>query len=272
MQIQGIPEIIQHPKFIESFEIIGDLSWQVPLTQQQDRTDLLLVQTGRGECRIDEMIVSVAGGDVVMVTSGKSCEVVSSAQSQIKGIVVSFAGLQVSGLPHGRLTPPNALPVISLSKDFSSANRYFTDIHSEARNPVFGSQELVESLLKAVLILLLRNLYQAERDVSPSIASTVKAYIEEHFDQDLTLIKLASLVHVSPYHLAHLFKEEMGISPIKYLIQCRIEEAKRLLTHTSVPISEIASKVGYPNSIYFNLIFKKMTGVPPGKYRKKSKR
>jgi AraC-like DNA-binding protein len=80
---------------------------------------------------------------------------------------------------------------------------------------------------------------------------------------------LAKLVHINAYHLAHTFKEDTGMAPIQYLVHCRIEESKKLLTYSDLSISEIAMKVGYPNANYFNLLFKKMAGVPPGVYRKK---
>jgi YesN/AraC family two-component response regulator len=56
------------------------------------------------------------------------------------------------------------------------------------------------------------------------------------------------------------------------LIYCRIEEAKRLLLGTDLSISDISVRIGYPNSNYFNQIFKKMVGMTPGKFRNDAKR
>ncbi len=116
---------------------------------------------------------------------------------------------------------------------------------------------MIESLTRTILIVTIRKLYLVKPKISPSITHEVKKYIEEYYYQDLTLSDLAAIVYVSPYHLAHIYKEEMGTPPIQYLIQCRIDEAKRLLKYTNLTIREIALKVGYPNGIYFNLLFKK---------------
>ncbi|MHB8061556.1 MAG: helix-turn-helix transcriptional regulator, partial [Ruminiclostridium sp.] len=104
------------------------------------------------------------------------------------------------------------------------------------------------------------------RPISP-ISYKVKMYIEENFQKDLSLNDLSDIVYVSPYHLAHTFKDEMGVSPIQYLINCRIEAAKKLLQNSSKSVVEIASQVGYSNANYFNILFKKATGKSPGKFR-----
>lgn len=264
-----IPDIVRHPSFIQSFSLAGEPSWSNPLGSG-DRTDLFLVQEGRGECLIDDMILSLSAGDVLAPAPGKTYELVSSGQAPLTGIVIACAGVSLTNLPEGCVMPPEAVPVVNLGHDFSSVNRYFTDIHAEAKSPTYGSRDLIQLLMQAAFVILLRKLYHAERQAAPTTAMTVKAYIEENFNRDLTLSDLANLVFVSPYHLAHLYKDEMGVSPIQYLIHCRIEEAKRLLQHSNLTIREIASRIGYPNAIYFNLMFKKITGMPPGKYRKKS--
>ncbi|GGG01776.1 helix-turn-helix transcriptional regulator [Paenibacillus abyssi] len=265
--MQGIPDIIQNPKFLAAYELIGGASWKNPLSDGND-TYIFFVQNGRGECLYNDMIISITGGEIIILPTGARFEIKSSTQSPISGTLISFAGLSISGLPDGFLAAPNKHPVIQLDRDFSSANRFFSDIYNEFQFKTYGSEEMIQSLLNALIVLILRKLYDIFPDTSSSITTDVKKYIEENYDQDLTLSDLASVVFVSPYHLAHVYKEEMGISPIQYLIRFRIEEAKRLLKHSNLTIREIASKIGYPNGIYFNLIFKKMTGMPPGKFRK----
>lgn len=269
--MRPIPEMIQSPEFAAAFEIAGEPSWRNPLPPPADvRTDLLFVQSGRGECLIDDMIVTVSGGDLVIFPPSSRYEIISSVQTPMTGSVISLIGIALAGLPQGYLASPDIHPVVRLDKDFSSVNRFFSDILAESTHQTYGSEALIHSLVNAILVLALRKLYEVEQTVpASSITSEVKKYIEEQFNQDLTLGDLAAVVFVSPYHLAHVFKEEMGISPIQYLIRYRMEEAKRLLKSSNLSIREIASKVGYPNGIYFNLIFKKVTGIPPGKYRKK---
>lgn len=74
---------------------------------------------------------------------------------------------------------------------------------------------------------------------------------------------------MSPYHLAHIFKEITGMSPIHYMIRCRVGEAQNLLISTDYSATQIAAIVGYTNINHFNAIFAKLVGLPPIRYRRK---
>jgi transcriptional regulator GlxA family with amidase domain len=68
--------------------------------------------------------------------------------------------------------------------------------------------------------------------------------------------------------MAHTFKSEYGVSPINYLITCRIREGKRLLTETDLSLSQIAAVLGFSSSSYFSQSFRNAEGVSPTEYRK----
>ncbi|WP_179957611.1 helix-turn-helix domain-containing protein [Exilibacterium tricleocarpae] len=92
-------------------------------------------------------------------------------------------------------------------------------------------------------------------------------YIHSHLDREISLNVLAGLVHMSTYHFARLFKDTVGLPPHKYVMQQRIEKAKRLLRSTDMPVSLVALEVGYTNSNFFHT-FKKVTGHTPNTFRK----
>jgi YesN/AraC family two-component response regulator len=99
-----------------------------------------------------------------------------------------------------------------------------------------------------------------------------KRYIEEKYQTDISLKTLAKLTHINSYHFSHLFKKETGLSPIQHLISYRVEVSKQYLITTDKSIGEIAELVGYQSETYFHNIFKKVTGMPPGRYRSESQR
>ncbi|MNN89103.1 Arabinose operon regulatory protein [compost metagenome] len=98
----------------------------------------------------------------------------------------------------------------------------------------------------------------------------VKEYLNEHYaNPDLSLTYLSGEFELNAKYLSQMFKEEFGVNFLDYLGNVRIQQAKRLLMETGESIQVIGIQVGYPNVRSFMRVFKKLTGVTPGEYRKK---
>jgi AraC family transcriptional regulator, regulatory protein of adaptative response / methylphosphotriester-DNA alkyltransferase methyltransferase len=95
----------------------------------------------------------------------------------------------------------------------------------------------------------------------------ITEYIDKNYTVRLTLETLAEIAHGSPYHLHRTFKSIMGITPVVYIQQIRINKAKEYLIYSNNAISDIALAVGMPTTSYFITFFKKQTGFTPGEYR-----
>jgi two-component system response regulator YesN len=93
-------------------------------------------------------------------------------------------------------------------------------------------------------------------------------YLQEYYNEDLTLEDVARKVHISPSRLSHLFKDELGLTIIEYLTDIRITAAKQMLENSDLMVKQIAEKVGYQEASYFTRVFKKNTGVSPAEYRR----
>ena len=72
---------------------------------------------------------------------------------------------------------------------------------------------------------------------------------------------------MSPTYFSKLFSEEMGCRFTAYLNKVRVEKSKLLLKGSGIPLVDIAGLVGYEDQSYFTKVFKRVTGVSPGKYR-----
>ncbi|OCT11077.1 hypothetical protein A8709_05110 [Paenibacillus pectinilyticus] len=101
---------------------------------------------------------------------------------------------------------------------------------------------------------------------SNSIIAKAQQYIRTHFHEDLSLDSVADFVFLNPVYFCRLFKQYTGLNFTDYLTQIRVEEAIELLRTNKFKIYEVGQKVGYPNSKYFNRVFKKMTGSTPKEY------
>ncbi|ASI35609.1 AraC family transcriptional regulator [Exiguobacterium sp. N4-1P] len=105
-------------------------------------------------------------------------------------------------------------------------------------------------------------------DTPPSIARSL-VYAHEHYADSLGIEDLATVARLSRYHFSRLFKKTVGMTPNHYITRLRVERAAALLTETSKTIDQIAKEIGYPNSNYFNKVFRKESSYSPSEFRKK---
>ena len=92
-------------------------------------------------------------------------------------------------------------------------------------------------------------------------------YINTHYDQRLTLDEVAGRVFLSPPYFSRIFKEETGETFTAFLNRVRVERSRELLRHKHLRLADIALLVGFEDQSYFTKVFKKITGMPPLRYR-----
>ena len=95
----------------------------------------------------------------------------------------------------------------------------------------------------------------------------IKAYVQQHYAEDIDLNTVADLVNITPSHLSTLFKKETGINFSTYLTNIRMFAAKKLLQTPDIFIYEVAEKCGYSNSSYFGKAFRKFWGISPDEFK-----
>lgn len=99
------------------------------------------------------------------------------------------------------------------------------------------------------------------------IISNAKRYIDEHLAEDISVSSIAASLYITPNYFSRLFKRITGEGCNEYIVGKRIEKARSLLETTSIKTGKIAMMVGYKDTNYFSLAFKKHTGKSPTKYR-----
>lgn len=92
-------------------------------------------------------------------------------------------------------------------------------------------------------------------------------YVHENMVEDIGFRDVAAHLKMSAYHFARMFKQSTGESPHRYIVRCRMERAKALLSEARLPISDVAFEVGYKSQSHFTTCFGRMTGVTPGAFR-----
>ncbi|MBA4701393.1 MAG: helix-turn-helix transcriptional regulator [Ruminococcus sp.] len=100
------------------------------------------------------------------------------------------------------------------------------------------------------------------------VVNQIIQYFNKHYSEKISLDQIAQNMYLSTLYISKLFKSETGDTPINYLIQLRMEKARKLMeTEPASSIQSIASQVGYEDAYYFSKLFKKHFGVSPSKYR-----
>lgn len=128
-----------------------------------------------------------------------------------------------------------------------------------------SSKKKISYLLEAVVIQISDNL--AESYSTSSLSNIITTYLYSHYQEKITLKSISQFTYFSAAYCESEFKRQIGKSIIQYLLDIRIEEAKRLLFESSMSCSRIAMAVGFEDANYFSRIFKKKTGYSPLEYR-----
>lgn len=139
----------------------------------------------------------------------------------------------------------------------------------------FGSSELAAGCSKFLLIDPRRSSqspYQAgqfRKSHADHAVLALQEFLEHHFGDHLTLEQMGRVAGLEQRTLLRRFRKATGDSPVLYLQRIRIEAARRHLELSQDSIEEIAWKVGYEDASSFSRLFRKITGMSPGGYRKK---
>ncbi|WP_426490439.1 AraC family transcriptional regulator N-terminal domain-containing protein [Hymenobacter sp. 102] len=132
----------------------------------------------------------------------------------------------------------------------------------------FTIQEMLVRLMQTQARQLLFHNYQ-QHATSHRFAAVVQ-YIKQHLTEQITVEKLAELACMSKATFFRVFKRELGLTPVEYVIQERLQEAKRLLRNPLVKVADVCFRAGFNNTAYFQKIFKQYEGVTPGMYKRQA--
>ena len=235
-------------------------------------SELFYVTHGVGQFRIADQIYPVSANDLVIINANVPHTEISLGDHPLAYIALGVEGLElsVSEEEDGRYC------IVNFENIRDDILFYLKNMLKEIENKSAGYELICQDLMDVLVILLKRQTnFSATlapiRKKSTQLCATVRRYTDGHFSENLSLDSLAQLVHVSKYHMAHAFTQEYGISPINYMLACRIDEGKKLLKNDDFSLSLISQMLGFSSPSYFSQSFKKLTGISPNAYRKQSR-
>lgn len=130
-----------------------------------------------------------------------------------------------------------------------------------------GSAEALQEAFVEEILNCRRALDPGMTGSSVETISRLRAYIDQHCGEDLSLSEMAAKFYISRYQISCLFKQVAGMNYQDYVLSVRMKEAARRLTYTDERLYEIAQAVGFDEPSYFSNVFKKTYGLSPRAYR-----
>lgn len=144
-------------------------------------------------------------------------------------------------------------------------------IHRDTAMDTTWRSELAMNAIEYILLLTGEASGLGRRPLDPRIQQTLE-HIATHPDDDLSVDQLARSANLSPSRFAHLFKDETGQTPQRFVAEARLREAAKLIEVTSMPITDVAAAVGFRSTFHFSTTFRARYEMSPTAYRKRHTR
>ncbi|MCR8636490.1 response regulator [Paenibacillus radicis (ex Xue et al. 2023)] len=142
----------------------------------------------------------------------------------------------------------------------------FQIMHTERIQHFEAVPEEVQRMRQASTIQIYEH-YVSGGDRAVEVA---QQYIRSHYQEELSLEKVAAIVYLNPVYFSQLFKQKTGQGFKEYVIQLRLDQAKLLLANPKLKLADIAERIGYKDMRHFTQVFRKKYGVTPSEFRQGS--
>jgi AraC-like DNA-binding protein/mannose-6-phosphate isomerase-like protein (cupin superfamily) len=233
--------------------------------------ELFYIVGGKGQFLIQDRLYPVNANNLVIINPNVTHTEVSLNAQPLEYIVLGIEGVALA-------TSENSNGQFCILDHFESLeiSGCLRNILREMEQKSTGYEDVCQAYMEILIIRMMRSTALAV-PTEPQVISgnrqcaAVRRYIDMHFKEALTLEQLAEEAHMNKFYLSHAFKQEFGVSPINYLISCRIEESKYLLAETDLSISQIAQLLNFSSPSYFSQVFRRTQGVSPVEFRQSTK-
>ena len=273
------------PVIVKTIERVHDATWSME-PNRHEFYEMVYIKKGDAIFEISGSPVEIGPNDIIIIKPDQPHKFIVKSESGCEFIVLSFKFENKFDNHFSGVSLKDFLNFVSgkesgafISLKVSQKNDIITLLNrilNEKENPEIGSEFLNYLLVLELFVLISRALKMewenSIKNKSPKVKELIHVsvnYIQKNFERDISLKDIAQYVFLSSSYFTRAFKEEIGISPINYLLKVRVERAKELLKDTGMKISDIALSVGFSNQQRFNDIFKKYAGATPLQYRKK---
>lgn len=243
--------------------------------------EFLYFTSGEALIECNSVRYQVRSGDLIVVNSNELHHGINLSTDL--GYIVLIADLTTlqsqtfDAVEAKFMTPITQNRILFQNKitDHRRLNSCFDTLKHEFATRRLGYELSIKAELYRLLTILLRNYVKeisslAEYNTRMNNLerfTPILDYIEQYYDQHLSVELLSKRIGLSRFHFSRLFKELTGRTVVEYINKIRINKAESLLHNTSLTISEIAHKTGFNDVYYFSKAFKKANQMSPSAMR-----
>lgn len=252
---------------------IGTLEALKPHTSSRDNLQSYLffcVESGEGKLVYQGKEYEIGKGDCVFI----DCQLPYSHSTDTNMWTLSWIHFYGSTMQriYEKYLERGGGPVFR-PKDLSPFQHIHKTLYSIASSDDYIRDMKINGELNNLLTLLMNESWHPEERQTPDLKreniNLIKHYLDEHYDEKITLDDLAERFFISKYYLTRVFRKQFGISISHYLLSIRITKAKQMLRFTDETVENIGYKCGLGAPHYFSRTFKQVEGVSPSEYREK---
>lgn len=197
------------------------------------------------------------------------------AKAYLEGLISGLRYEAHQNLAQLRAKMTELLVVLSRVVDrIGLAMAPFLHINDQAIGQIYQttSQENISVITSKAVDAYLEQLEAAAVKPENPHISLMTDYIDKHYPDNLTVEAIADAACLSPGYAGRIFKEQLGLPIMDYVLKVRIDKSKKLLLNPHYQIQAIAESVGYGDAGYFTKVFRKFEGITPTQFRKIHKR
>jgi AraC-like DNA-binding protein len=247
-----------------------------------DYLELSYVLSGHATYKINDTFYKVKAGDLLPFNPNVYHGQYLSNGEQLHEIHIGIKNLQFNSLPEDYIINENYFSIVDFSKQDNDFLNCCEEIIKEQKSMKPGYDLVLKSLVMRLIVILLREVgsfEEGDKDTlcafefseKANIVGTIISFMKENYMKDISLDKISKNMYLSPVYISKIFKEEVGNSPINYLIKIRLEKACNLLRkNKETSIKEISKLVGYDDAYYFSKLFKKYYGFSPMQFKREN--
>ncbi|QDQ02404.1 helix-turn-helix domain-containing protein [Lysinibacillus fusiformis] len=262
---------LQHYDRFQVDQTISAISHNEGINNNEKNLCTLLIALSHGtRLYIDKIAIDLRQGSCILVLPVQRYTVESS-NGEGELVRFTFETFEVEGTTLNPVAHPSLLCGGCPYNLLFSRVKQVLGNEAERRNQSLSASEMamMQSRLQFILSMMVQldeqAAYVQNEEKIKMIQHTVH-YMEQHYDEDLTVEQLANMAGMVRWQYSQQFKTLTGQKPTDYLVHLRIKHAKKLLCNSTEPLSKISRQIGFKDEYYFSRCFRKLTGNTPREY------